>query len=243
MCGDEIPVTQREKDDWEKHTTEEHRKNSNFTTRGGDKLIEKARKKGWDESETPAKISMPIKFVWRLWSAGLWKAINVMDYDAYESKKILEKTKDSGNWELFNYDNKKRKRVYEAYETKTLLEELEEKESASTLISILTGFKKAFDEYFSEYSKPDFRKINGEHVNISKISNKSRITIFLYNIEKSKKKNKLDLKNGEKITNNFFSKHGVFIPGKNHFTNETQTERKWGIVEELYVENYEYPFE
>ena len=49
--GHEIPVTQREKDNWEKHTTEEQRKDSNFKTMYGDKLKEKARGKGWDESE------------------------------------------------------------------------------------------------------------------------------------------------------------------------------------------------
>lgn len=49
--GHEIPVTQREKDNWEKHTTEEQRKDPNFKTMYGDKLKEKARGKGWDESE------------------------------------------------------------------------------------------------------------------------------------------------------------------------------------------------
>ena len=53
--GHEIPVTQREKDNWEKHTTEEQRKDSNFTTMYGDKLKEKARGKGWDESEDVEK--------------------------------------------------------------------------------------------------------------------------------------------------------------------------------------------
>jgi hypothetical protein len=45
ICGNEIPVTQKEKYNWEKHTTEEQRKDPKFNTMFGDTLVEKAKSK------------------------------------------------------------------------------------------------------------------------------------------------------------------------------------------------------
>jgi len=45
ICGNEIPVTQKEKYNWEKHTTEEQRKDPKFNTMYGDTLVEKAKSK------------------------------------------------------------------------------------------------------------------------------------------------------------------------------------------------------
>ncbi len=43
--GNKIPVTEREKDNWEQHTTEEQRNNPNFLSRYGDELMKKAQEK------------------------------------------------------------------------------------------------------------------------------------------------------------------------------------------------------
>ena len=50
--GHEIPVTKKEKDNWEQHTTEEQRNDPNFLSRYGDELMKKAKEKASKPAKT-----------------------------------------------------------------------------------------------------------------------------------------------------------------------------------------------
>tara|TARA_B110000014_G_C19949227_1_gene491173 strand:- start:59 stop:733 length:675 start_codon:yes stop_codon:yes gene_type:complete len=124
----------------------------------------------------------------------------------------------AGLYQAQNYD-------YPQYEIKTRLEELEEDNSNNAYIPFLKGNKKAWKE--------------------RSIIQPGKITIFLYNIERyATQEYRKGLKNDFLITNDFFSKYGLFKTKKHYFEKELESENSQNFFKwrnHQFLVELEYP--
>jgi len=85
--GHEIPVTKKEKHNWEEHTTEEQRNDPNFLSRYGDELIKKAKEK-LPKSKKDMKPNSP--------DFSLPPELKKLNHSEKEIKELLENGKKQG---------------------------------------------------------------------------------------------------------------------------------------------------
>jgi hypothetical protein len=199
---------------------------------------------------------------YRLWCAGLWKAIREITYDQYEVKTELEKFEGDNSDPTYVAALKGSKKAYEEYHSESNVEpaysefpwdKYNDEQKIILMKAIGVEPKKIGQMEVASYSDEDvlklenmllFRKMNAYARPITSNFDGSKIIIFLYNVEKyPEPEYRLDSKNN--ITNNFFSKYGEFIPKKNYFKKELEPVNSWSLKWRRwnnYVKEYQYPF-